>query len=74
MGDTEEKFDFAVTAPKRFNAGDYKNRTEVLRNLGSNLKKALIYTKKTAMKHRSFLLCEAGGIRTPDLLRDRETR
>jgi len=38
MGDTEEKFDFAVTAPERFNKGDYEKRTEVLRNLGSNLK------------------------------------
>lgn len=38
MGDTEEKFDFAVTAPERFNTGDYETRTEVLRHLGSNLK------------------------------------
>ena len=38
MGDTEEKFDFAVTAPERFNKGDCEKRTEVFRNLGSNLK------------------------------------
>ncbi len=38
MGDTEEKFDFAVTAYERFNGGDFETRTEVLRHLGSNLK------------------------------------
>lgn len=38
MRDTEEKFDFAVTAVERFERGGYEVRTEVFRNLGSNLK------------------------------------
>lgn len=38
MQDTEERFDFAVTAAERFEQGGYETRTEVFRNLGSNLK------------------------------------
>lgn len=38
MQDTEERFNFAVTAAERFERGGYETRTEVFRNLGSNLK------------------------------------
>jgi hypothetical protein len=37
MGDTEEKFNFAVTAAEKFNTGGYETRSTVFRNLGSNL-------------------------------------
>lgn len=38
MHDTEEKFNFAVTAVEEFEHGGYEKRTEIFRNLGSNLK------------------------------------
>ena len=38
MGDTEEKFNFAVKAATDFNTGDFETRTTVFRNLGQNLK------------------------------------
>ena len=38
MGDTEARFDFAVTAVEAFNNGNYETRTSIMRNLGSNLK------------------------------------
>lgn len=38
MRDTEEKFDFATEVVERFTHGDFETRTEIFRNLGSNLK------------------------------------
>lgn len=38
MGDTVDKFDFAVRASNEYNTGDFETRTTVFRNLGSNLK------------------------------------
>lgn len=38
MVDTEERFNFAVTAVDEFEHGGYEKRTEVFRKLGSNLK------------------------------------
>lgn len=38
MRDTEEKFDFATEVVERFTHGDFEARTEIFRNLGSNLK------------------------------------
>jgi hypothetical protein len=35
--DAEEKFNFAVTARERFNTDDYALKTEIIRELGSNL-------------------------------------
>ena len=38
MRDTEAKFDFATEVVERFTLGDFETRTEIFRNLGSNLK------------------------------------